>query len=84
MGQIPMPEDVRIGLIVRGLPDLHTGRADDDADAMRDPDSEYAPFVLSVTDDTVIQPGDHVLLFVPHRRLVPAVEKLFRVKATFF
>jgi trk system potassium uptake protein TrkA len=51
---------------------------------MRDPDSEYAPFVLSVTDDTVIQPGDHVLLFVPHRRLVPAVEKLFRVKATFF
>ena len=84
VGQIPMPEDVRIGLIVRGLPDLHTGRADDDADAMRDPDSEYAPFVLSVTDDTVIQPGDHVLLFVPHRRLVPAVEKLFRVKATFF
>ena len=69
---------------MRGLPDLHTGRADDDVTAIDSDDSEYAPFVLPVTDDTVIQPGDHVLLFVPHRRLIPAVEKLFRVKPTFF
>lgn len=83
VGDIPMPEDVRIGLIVRGLPDLHTGRADDNGSPAMD-DADYAPFVLPVTNDTVVQAGDHVLLFVPHRRQVKAVEKLFRVQPTFF
>ncbi len=84
VGQLQMPQDARIGLIVRGLPDLHTGRADDAPAQAQPDDTLYAPFVLPVTDDTVLQSGDHVILFVPHRRLIGAVEKLFRVKPTFF
>ncbi len=81
VGQLELPEDTRIGLIVRGLPDAHTGLADADSTFNAE---DYAPFVLAATNDTVVQSGDHVILFVPHRRMVPAVEKLFRVKATFF
>jgi trk system potassium uptake protein len=32
----------------------------------------------------VIQPHDHVILFIPRKRNVKAVEKLFQVSATFF
>lgn len=34
--------------------------------------------------DTVIQPNDHIVFFVPHKRLVREVEKAFSVKPTFF
>lgn len=34
-------------------------------------------------DDTVIAPDDHVILFVPHKRLMRDVEKLFQVQPTF-
>ena len=34
--------------------------------------------------DTVIQRNDHVVIFLPRKRLVREVEKLFRVSATFF
>jgi len=32
----------------------------------------------------VIESGDHVVFFLPHKRLVREVEKLFRPSATFF
>lgn len=34
--------------------------------------------------DLVIQEGDHVIIFIPNKRLLRAVEKLFQVSATFF
>ena len=34
--------------------------------------------------DTVIEPNDHVIVFVPNKRMVRQVEKLFQVSATFF
>ena len=34
--------------------------------------------------DTVIETDDHVIIFLPHKRMVREVEKLFQVRATFF
>ena len=34
--------------------------------------------------DTVIETDDHVIVFVPSRRQMPRVEKLFQVSASFF
>jgi len=40
--------------------------------------------VIIARGDTVIESNDHVVIFVPRKRLVRDVEKLFRVSATFF
>ena len=39
--------------------------------------------VIIAHHDTVIRAEDHVLLFVPDKAQIPAVEKLFQVSATF-
>jgi trk system potassium uptake protein TrkA len=46
----------------------------------RDQESE----VLMPHHDTVIETDDHIILFIPSKRMVREVEKLFQVKATFF
>ncbi len=71
VSELRLPTDVHIGLIVRGLPD---------AGALQ----QQAPEVIIPHSDTVIEQGDHVVFFLPHKRLVGDVEKLFRVSATFF
>ena len=40
--------------------------------------------VLMPHHDTVIETDDHIIMFIPHKRLVREVEKLFQVGATFF
>jgi trk system potassium uptake protein TrkA len=40
--------------------------------------------VLMPHHDTVIESNDHIILFIPNKRDVRAVEKLFQVSATFF
>ncbi|MEN9484258.1 Trk system potassium transporter TrkA [Sphaerotilus montanus] len=40
--------------------------------------------VLMAHHDTVIETDDHVIVFLPNKRLVRPVEKLFQVGATFF
>ncbi len=40
--------------------------------------------VLMPHHDTVIEVDDHIVLFIPNKRDVRAVEKLFQVSATFF
>jgi trk system potassium uptake protein TrkA len=40
--------------------------------------------VLMPIHDLVIEEGDHVIIFLPDKRLLRAVEKLFQVSATFF
>ena len=66
-----VPGDVHMGLIVRGLVDAGVA-------------PEQPPEVIIPRSDTVIEQGDHVVFFLPHKRLVGDVEKLFRVSATFF
>jgi trk system potassium uptake protein TrkA len=44
------------------------------------PDAE----VLMPHRDTMIQSDDHIIIFIPNKRLVREVEKLFLVGATFF
>ncbi|MFT6591593.1 MAG: trk system potassium uptake protein TrkA [Rhodoferax sp.] len=40
--------------------------------------------VLMPNRDKVIQEGDHIIIFIPDKRQLRAVEKLFHVSATFF
>lgn len=67
--QIELPEGAQIGALVRGL---HAEGGD------------AAPQVIIAHHDTVIEPLDHVIVFVPKKRSIRAVEKLFQVSATFF
>jgi trk system potassium uptake protein TrkA len=40
--------------------------------------------VIIAHHDTVIRSGDHVIVFLPRKRMVRQIEKLFQVGATFF
>lgn len=40
--------------------------------------------VVIPTHDVEIETDDHVIIFLPHKRMVREVEKLFQVRATFF
>lgn len=76
VSEIHLPPEVHMGLIVRGLPDDGSG-----ADA---PGEGVQPEVIIPRSHTVIESNDHVVFFLPNKRLVPGVEKVFRVGATFF
>ena len=47
-------------------------------------DLKPAKEVIIAHHDTVIRSGDHVIVFVPRKRMVRQIEKLFQVGATFF
>ena len=74
VADLQLPHDVHMGLIVRGLPD----KGDTPETPAREPE------VIIPHSATVIESNDHVVFFLPHKRLVRDVEKLFRVSATFF
>jgi trk system potassium uptake protein len=40
--------------------------------------------VLMPHHDLLIEDGDHIIIFIPNKRLVREVERLFQVSATFF
>ena len=46
-------------------------------------DAEVFKRVIIPHHDTVIESGDHVIVFLPRKRMVREVEKLFQVSATF-
>ncbi len=71
--ELDLPDGAQIGAIVRGL---HRADGSDAVDAQ--------PEVIMAHHDTVIQPHDHVIVFIPRKRSIKAVEKLFQVSATFF
>lgn len=79
VSEIHLPHDVHMGLIVRGLADRATADTGEGASV---PAGE--PEVIIPQSHTVIESGDHVVFFLPHKRLVREVEKAFRVSATFF
>ncbi|HSV57636.1 MAG TPA: Trk system potassium transporter TrkA [Variovorax sp.] len=72
--ELKLPKGAQVGLIMRGLPG-----PDEEALATGAP-----PEVIIPHGDTVIRSNDHVVVFLPRRRQVRDVEKLFRVSATFF
>jgi len=46
--------------------------------------AEGSSEVIMAHHDTVVRSGDHVIVFVSNRRMIPRVEKLFQVSARFF
>lgn len=78
--ELRLPEDVHIGLIVRGM------RAGDDfgGPAGEPGDGERPSEVIIPRSHTVIESGDHVVFFLPNKHLVRDVENLFHVSPTFF
>ena len=77
VADLRLPPEVHIGLIVRGLPEV-------DAPEGATPTAVEEPQVIIPRSHTVIESNDHVVFFLPNKRLVQDVEKLFRVSATFF
>jgi len=71
--EVGLPKGAQVGAIVRGLHRSDGSEAGADA----------TPEVIIAHHDTVIQPNDHVIVFVPRKRMVRDVEKLFQVSATF-
>ena len=70
--QLQLPRGMTIGAIAR-----QRGRA---GPTGRDGNHE----ILIAHHDTVIEAGDHVIVFVVNKSLVPRVEKLFQVDIGFF
>jgi trk system potassium uptake protein TrkA len=75
--EIPLPRGVQIGAIVRGLP--VPGEPD-----LGDKRGDAAPEVIIAHHDTLVQTHDRVIVFMPSKKQVREVEKLFQVSATFF
>ncbi|MDP1647545.1 MAG: Trk system potassium transporter TrkA [Rubrivivax sp.] len=73
IGEAGLPKGAQVGAIVRGL---HLPDGSDAGAAAR-------PQVIIAHSDTVVEPNDHVIVFVPSKRMVREVEKLFQVSATF-
>jgi len=71
--QLDLPKGATIGAIVRrrapaALTDRRAGEEE----------------VIIAHHDTVIEPEDHVIVFVVNKRMVPRIEKLFQVDIGFF
>ncbi|MBA4177319.1 MAG: Trk system potassium transporter TrkA [Leptothrix sp. (in: Bacteria)] len=71
--EVGLPKGAQVGAIVRGLHRSDGSEAGADA----------RPEVIIAHHDTVIQTHDHVIVFVPRKRMMREVEKLFQVSATF-
>ncbi len=72
--EINFPKGAQVGAIVRGLHDAEG----------READGRSKPQVIMAHHDTMVMPNDHVIIFVPRKRMVRDIEKLFQVSATFF
>ena len=75
--EIDLPKGATIGAIVRGRDGDTTP-----ADEPRHNGKDYQ--VIIAHHDVVIEPDDHVIVFVVNKRMVPRVEKLFQVDVGFF
>jgi trk system potassium uptake protein len=81
--EVALPRGVQIGAIVRGLPVPGSDESLALGDKRADGDRKAAPEVIIAHHDTVIQQGDRVIVFMPSKKQVREVEKLFQVAATF-
>lgn len=67
--EVDLPAGAQIGAIVREAPDA---------------DGTVELEVIIPRHDTMIESGDHVIVFVPRKRAVRQIEKLFQVGTTVF
>ncbi|MBI2313967.1 MAG: Trk system potassium transporter TrkA [Betaproteobacteria bacterium] len=74
---IKLPKGATIGAIVRRAARPVTERIDDTLAV------EHDTRVLMGHHDTVIEPDDHVIVFVINKQMIPQVEKLFQVDVGF-
>ena len=89
VGDLSLPENVHIGLIVRGLHSQEGESPPTGQHSASMPTPIPIPMQVQVQvviphSHTVIESNDHIVFFLPNKRLVRDVEKLFRVSATFF
>jgi trk system potassium uptake protein TrkA len=70
--ELDLPKGATVGAIVRR-----------EAPANADTASAYDYKVIMAHHDVVIEPEDHVIVFVVNKRMVPKVEKLFQVNVSF-
>ena len=75
---IKLPKGATIGAIVRGLPAIESGGSEGEKDA-----ASGDARVLIAHHDTMIEPEDHVIVFVINRKMIHQVEKLFQVGVGF-
>ncbi|WP_157267603.1 Trk system potassium transporter TrkA [Azohydromonas aeria] len=93
--QIPLPAGAQIGAIVRGLPDPHEGgeprreergRGGRGGLALRRrraaSEVEQARIVMA-HHDTEVLAGDHLIVFLPNKKQVREVQRLFQVSPLF-
>ncbi len=80
---ITLPKEAHFGLILRGLPDAEAAAVERGLPVKARRSTDAPPQVIIPRGDTVIEPNDHVVIFIPRKRLVREVEQLFRVSATF-
>jgi trk system potassium uptake protein TrkA len=73
IADIGLPKGAQVGALVRGLHHADGSAVGEGAQ----------PQVIMAHGDTVVMPNDHVIVFVPRKRMVREVEKLFQVSATF-
>jgi len=74
--EIALPQEAVIGAIVRT-------RRSERAELVDAPREQQTVQVIMAHHDTVIEPGDHVIVFVGNKRMVPRIEKLFQVAYSF-
>lgn len=74
--EIDLPKGTTIGAIVR----RHERAAPKNGGGK----PVYDDQVIIAHHDTIIEPDDHVIVFVVNKRMVPKVEKLFQVDLGFF
>ena len=85
VADIKLPKGASIGAIVRGLPTTE-GRdpgEDDGKKKARGASSNPDAQILIAHHDTVIETGDHVILFMINKKLIRQVEELFQVGVGF-
>lgn len=73
--QINLPKGTTIGAIVRRTERPGSKNSDDKP--------EYDYQVIIAHHDTLIEPEDHVIVFVINKRMVSKIEKLFQVDVSF-
>jgi trk system potassium uptake protein TrkA len=74
--EVALPKGATIGAIVRRH---QRGQGEDDA-----AERKYDHQVIIAHHDVIIEPEDHVIVFVVSKQLVPKIEKLFQVDFGFF
>jgi trk system potassium uptake protein TrkA len=73
--ELKLPKGATIGAVVR--------RHEKAADAAAEDQDVHDYEVIVARPDTVIEPDDHVIVFVVNKRMVPKIEKLFQVGVGF-